>query len=228
MNPISATTAKASFSWTPNTISQILGSGLAASIPAVLIAAIAVEAVPHVRGLSYFTELRYAVTTPICILIAIAGAAFYRVRLHRSARPRVALALAFFAIALMVLAMIALFGGQSLTLAALPAVLSVATVLSLLVPRSVEVPHRSRFRIAAIALFSALEIWGAEAAFSSEKAAPIGAAGLAFDIPRTLFDADHKFLTLSNGARIHFVDEGKGEVLLFLHGNPAWSFQWRE
>src|SRR5213075_727555 len=26
----------------------------------------------------------------------------------------------------------------------------------------------------------------------------------------------------------HYVDEGSGETLLFLHGNPSWSFQWRD
>jgi haloalkane dehalogenase len=29
------------------------------------------------------------------------------------------------------------------------------------------------------------------------------------------------------GTRYHFVDEGTGEVLLMVHGNPTWSFLWR-
>jgi haloalkane dehalogenase len=29
------------------------------------------------------------------------------------------------------------------------------------------------------------------------------------------------------GARMHYVDEGQGEVLLFVHGTPTWSFEWR-
>ena len=29
------------------------------------------------------------------------------------------------------------------------------------------------------------------------------------------------------GNRLHYVDEGQGEVLLLLHGNPSWSFLWR-
>jgi haloalkane dehalogenase len=28
--------------------------------------------------------------------------------------------------------------------------------------------------------------------------------------------------------RYHYVDEGSGEVLLLVHGNPTWSFHWRE
>jgi haloalkane dehalogenase len=29
------------------------------------------------------------------------------------------------------------------------------------------------------------------------------------------------------GVRLHYVDEGAGEPLLFVHGNPTWSFYWR-
>jgi cis-3-alkyl-4-acyloxetan-2-one decarboxylase len=30
------------------------------------------------------------------------------------------------------------------------------------------------------------------------------------------------------GLRYHYVDEGRGKPLLFVHGNPTWSFYWRE
>ena len=30
-----------------------------------------------------------------------------------------------------------------------------------------------------------------------------------------------------NGFRLHYIDEGKGEPVLFVHGNPTWSFYWR-
>ncbi|MCB9948794.1 MAG: haloalkane dehalogenase [Rhodospirillaceae bacterium] len=29
------------------------------------------------------------------------------------------------------------------------------------------------------------------------------------------------------GARMHYVDEGEGPVILMLHGNPTWSYIWR-
>lgn len=29
------------------------------------------------------------------------------------------------------------------------------------------------------------------------------------------------------GHRLHYLDEGKGEPLLMVHGNPTWSFYWR-
>ena len=31
-----------------------------------------------------------------------------------------------------------------------------------------------------------------------------------------------------DGARMHYVDEGSGPVVLFVHGNPTWSFAWRK
>lgn len=30
-----------------------------------------------------------------------------------------------------------------------------------------------------------------------------------------------------NGEKYHYVDEGEGPVILFVHGNPTWSFAWR-
>ena len=29
------------------------------------------------------------------------------------------------------------------------------------------------------------------------------------------------------GARMHFVDEGRGEPVVMVHGNPTWSFYYR-
>ena len=33
---------------------------------------------------------------------------------------------------------------------------------------------------------------------------------------------------LVGGFRCHYLDEGAGDVLLLVHGNPTWSFYWRE
>lgn len=30
-----------------------------------------------------------------------------------------------------------------------------------------------------------------------------------------------------NGQNLHFIDEGKGETILFVHGTPSWSFDYR-
>lgn len=35
------------------------------------------------------------------------------------------------------------------------------------------------------------------------------------------------FLKLSDGNQLHYVDEGQGEVIIMLHGNPTWSFFYR-
>jgi len=30
-----------------------------------------------------------------------------------------------------------------------------------------------------------------------------------------------------NGCKLHYLDEGKGKVILFVHGTPSWSFEFR-
>jgi len=30
-----------------------------------------------------------------------------------------------------------------------------------------------------------------------------------------------------DGSRVHYVEEGRGDPVLFLHGNPTWSYLWR-
>lgn len=35
-----------------------------------------------------------------------------------------------------------------------------------------------------------------------------------------------KYISI-NGHRLHYIDEGEGDVLLFVHGTPSWSFDFR-
>ena len=48
-----------------------------------------------------------------------------------------------------------------------------------------------------------------------------------FMVDKELFSYQSHFLNLDNGTRIHYLDEGKGPILLLLHGNPTWSFLYR-
>ena len=43
---------------------------------------------------------------------------------------------------------------------------------------------------------------------------------------RKLYPFSSHYLTLPE-ARMHYVDEGSGEPVLMVHGNPTWSFYWR-
>jgi len=43
---------------------------------------------------------------------------------------------------------------------------------------------------------------------------------------RELYPFDSRYLSLGPH-RLHYIDEGGGEPLLFVHGNPTWSFYWR-
>jgi pimeloyl-ACP methyl ester carboxylesterase len=221
------TEAKAT-TWTSAMVLRVLWSGWAASVLVVLLATIAVEAAPHARGIGFFPQLRFAVITPACVLVTIAAAFVYRALAESSGRPRSALLAVLLGLAVVVLLGVTAAGPRGLTAAAFPAVLGVAVAVALLVPRFVDRPRRSLAGTVAIAVFGALEIVGVAFALSSERVAPPGPRGLAFEIPRAMFDADHKFVDLPSGARVHYVDEGQGETLLFLHGNPSWSFQWRD
>jgi haloalkane dehalogenase len=40
------------------------------------------------------------------------------------------------------------------------------------------------------------------------------------------FPYESKFLEV-HGSKMHYIDEGEGDTILFLHGNPHWSYVWR-
>ncbi len=45
------------------------------------------------------------------------------------------------------------------------------------------------------------------------------------------FLADHPGRDLDldrDGLRLHYIDEGTGEPVVMLHGNPTWSFYYRQ
>ncbi len=49
--------------------------------------------------------------------------------------------------------------------------------------------------------------------------------GATFDVDRGLFPFTSHFMEMSNGAKLHYVDEVKGDLtFLMLHGKPIWSF----
>ncbi|HEV8511319.1 MAG TPA: alpha/beta fold hydrolase [Gemmatimonadales bacterium] len=54
-----------------------------------------------------------------------------------------------------------------------------------------------------------------------------GAAVLPPDI-RELYPFESHYLQVSGGHRMHYLDEGSGPPLLMLHGNPTWSFYYRQ
>lgn len=42
----------------------------------------------------------------------------------------------------------------------------------------------------------------------------------------SLFPFESKFIHLASG-QMHYIDEGEGDILLFVHGTPTWSFLYR-
>jgi haloalkane dehalogenase len=54
----------------------------------------------------------------------------------------------------------------------------------------------------------------------------MSAPAAADPIDRTQYPFTSRWMDLPAG-RIHYVDEGQGEPILFVHGTPTWSFEWR-
>jgi haloalkane dehalogenase len=46
-------------------------------------------------------------------------------------------------------------------------------------------------------------------------------------VPNRLYPFRDRYLHIG-GSTVHYVDEGSGPILLLLHGNPTWSFLYRE
>jgi haloalkane dehalogenase len=51
--------------------------------------------------------------------------------------------------------------------------------------------------------------------------------GLPGWVPRDLYPFESRYAQI-DGTSVHYVDEGNGRPLLLLHGNPAWSFLYRQ
>ncbi len=46
-------------------------------------------------------------------------------------------------------------------------------------------------------------------------------------LDRSLYPFESRYLTV-RGCRLHYIDEGSGPPVLMLHGNPTWSFLYRD
>lgn len=46
-------------------------------------------------------------------------------------------------------------------------------------------------------------------------------------VTKELYPFTGKYFTTKSGARLHYLDEGSGRPVVMLHGNPTWSFYYR-
>ena len=46
-------------------------------------------------------------------------------------------------------------------------------------------------------------------------------------VDREAYPFESRWTELPGGRRMHYVDEGAGEPVVFVHGTPTWSFEWR-
>ncbi len=61
---------------------------------------------------------------------------------------------------------------------------------------------------------------------STTKNDPLAAGAPSFTPSPDLFPFESRWLPSSVG-RVHYVDEGEGQAILMCHGNPTWSFLYR-
>ncbi len=47
------------------------------------------------------------------------------------------------------------------------------------------------------------------------------------NLPHALYPFEHHYLELSGGVKMHHLDEGEGSPVVMVHGNPTWSFYYR-
>lgn len=47
-------------------------------------------------------------------------------------------------------------------------------------------------------------------------------------IDEGLYPFEHRSIEVGRAEEIHYLDEGEGETIVFVHGTPTWSFVWRE
>src|SRR6516165_91136 len=49
---------------------------------------------------------------------------------------------------------------------------------------------------------------------------------MVINVDATLYPFESHYFD-SNGLRLHYLDEGRGDPIVMLHGNPTWSFYFR-
>ena len=151
-------------------------AGFVVFVALVPIAATAVAAVPHVRGIAFIPQLGRARRTGL--RAAALGAAFLHTWVLASFdSPERVLGGTLAALGGIILVSMVIGGPPGLARAAVPVVLAVALGLSLLVPRFVEHPPGVVATVAVV-LVGLLEVGGVVAALASERVPPPGPSGL--------------------------------------------------
>jgi pimeloyl-ACP methyl ester carboxylesterase len=205
---------------------QMFGRAFAASACIVPAGIMAVALYPHTRGIGFPVGLRLAVLAPVCGTLSLFATALYIYTCAPTLSGRRLWALSCI-VGFVVLSLIS-------TILRLPPGVSVVTtgiaILGLwwLIPAIARWGDRSVFVLALLSGLGVLVAVCSGVSLRTERIGPPATIGSAFPVPSAIFDVQPRFLNLSSGAKIHYADEGSGPVLLFLHGNPSWSFQWRE
>ena len=46
-------------------------------------------------------------------------------------------------------------------------------------------------------------------------------------LSKELYPFENHYIKLKSGLNMHYIDEGQGQPLIMVHGNPTWSFFYR-
>ena len=206
------------------TFIKVFLGGLGLGIWLVVIAGVVIEFVPHVRGLGYPLQLRYSILMPSCWVVSTAAAISYLAFCSRFDRPRRAHTISLVLLATLCVALTYAFGPRQILLPVVAITLCGAGYLAW---RTHDAIGKRKPIIAVVFLFTfgLLELVGEIKALEVDFQRGPSMATLT-PLKETQSNWS-KFTELHSGARIHYVDVGKGPILLFLHGNPASSYQWR-
>jgi hypothetical protein len=170
-----------------------------------IVADIVGEAVPHGRGLGFVPQLRYALLTPACWIIAVGAAFLYRSVSLRSDNPRRIHAALLSLLALISVLFVRLVGPQGISTPHSAVTICGAIILAWLTPRFIDRPLRL-VCIICVDIFGVLEGVGQSRASTTDRAA----TPPHLTVPESVFGAEPKFIDLPSGARIHYADVGTG------------------
>lgn len=205
-----------------------LWSAYAASVSVVLVSTITTYVAASGSRFSFSPSLRYAIAFPLTVTATVCLVWLYQSLGARRKHPRTSMFVFALGFAVLFWLAVAIVGPPGLhTAVALPAFAGGVTA-ALFIPYFTAKPPRWSLGTVLILLLGSLEVLCFVGAITTEPIFSPGLDQTTFDVPRTAFDADQRFVDLSHEVRIHYMDEGSGPTLLFLHGNPSWSFQWHE
>jgi haloalkane dehalogenase len=107
---------------------------------------------------------------------------------------------------------------------------SIPVSSSIITPPQVSPPPAPRATRAPSAGWSAMRVSGSVSTQPAARAKTNGTSNPAAIPHEDNISADYPFqphYVEVFGSKMHYIEEGKGQPIVFIHGNPTWSYLWR-